>query len=100
MRDIHQAAWTQLAKRTDHGYLYRRVEMLLVKYQHFKMATIQRAAIQYTQHLYRTGPPYNHTVHMATHPHPLQQEHVKKMDSGLDQIRIALQLSLVTVCLP
>ena len=90
---MHPAAWIQHAKQTDRGYLNRHVEMLVVRYQVFKTATIQRTAVKYPYHLYLTGLPFNHVVHnQATHRHLLQQEHVRKMESGLELNRRAFQV--------
>jgi len=91
---MYPAAWTQHANQTDYGHLNRHVDMLLVRYHYCTTATTQGIVFKYTpQHIYLTGPQFKHTVHkQATHRHLLQQEHVRKMDSGLDQIRLAFPL--------
>jgi len=93
MRDMHPAAWTQLAHQTDHRCLNRYADMFPVRCQYLTTAFTQRTAIKYILHIYITGPPFIHTVHsQETHRRRLQQEHVRKTDAGLDQIRLAFQV--------
>jgi len=93
MRDMPRAALLRRAKRTDHGYLNPHVDMYPVSYQVLQMAIPQTTEAELTRHPYHMGLLLSHSVHRgATHLHLLQKEHVRKMDSGLDQNRRAFQL--------